>query len=88
MLFFFMHWLMGGKHREHLTLHQVPQAGYGGLRSAQILSESDIARCRSLSGLADLILGKADGRALGKTERKAEMISVTLTTVIIWKHTV
>lgn len=33
------------------------------VRSAQIPSESDIAGCRSLSGLADLILDKADGTA-------------------------
>ena len=31
-LFFLMHWIMGGKHREHLTLHLVRQAGYGGMR--------------------------------------------------------
>lgn len=33
------------------------------VRSAQIPSESDIAGCCSLSGLADLILNKADGTA-------------------------
>ncbi len=33
------------------------------VRSSQIPSESDIARCRSLSGLADLILDKAGGTA-------------------------
>lgn len=33
------------------------------IRSAQIPSESDIAGCRSLSGLTDLILDKADGTA-------------------------
>lgn len=33
------------------------------VRFAQIPSESDIAGCRSLSGLADLILDKADGTA-------------------------
>lgn len=33
------------------------------VRSVQIPSESDIAGCRSLSGLADLILDKADGTA-------------------------
>lgn len=46
-----------------ITSGAVSRLWRNAIRSARVPSESDIAGCRSLSGLTDLILDKADGTA-------------------------